>query len=123
VDIAVEDGDKDILISTTGFNRQLTGRSTVVESPREKVRMKGGQSREVGSREFHRNGRDGVASARAGWWKGGVLVERRLLRTRSRWPRAMMDRDWGGLRSLVVRPRQMALRRVVLEGEPRERET
>jgi hypothetical protein len=42
-----------------------------------------------------------------------------------------MKSDWGGLRrrSLVVRPRidmyprQMALRRVELEGEPRERET
>ena len=42
-----------------------------------------------------------------------------------------MNSDWGGLRSssLVVRPRivmyprRMALRRVVLEGEPRERET
>ncbi len=25
VNVAVEDGDKDILIHTTGFNRQLTG--------------------------------------------------------------------------------------------------
>jgi hypothetical protein len=54
--------------------------------------MKGGQSREVGSRESHTGGvderRDEVASARAGW-KGGVRVERRLFWTRSRWPRAM----------------------------------
>jgi len=57
------------------------------------------------------------------------LVERRFLRTRSRWPRAM-DRDWGGLRrkSGIVRPRILryprrnALRRVVLVGEPRARE-
>ncbi len=71
------------------------------------------------------------ASARAGW-RGGVLEERRFCRTTgtSRWPRAV-NSDWGGLRrrSLVVRPRieiyprRMALRRVELEGEPRERET
>jgi hypothetical protein len=49
-----------------------------------------------------------------------------MFRTRSRCPRAM-ERDWDGLqrRSSVVRPwilmypRRMALRRVVLEGEPR----
>ncbi len=36
-----------------------------------------------------------------------------------------MNRDWGGLRSssLVVSQRRTALRRVELEGEPRERET
>ena len=58
--------------------------------------------------------------------RGGVLVERRFLRTRSRCPSAV-ERDWGGLRrkSLMVRPRiliyprRMAFRRVVLEGEPR----
>ncbi len=45
-------------------------RSAAAESPRETVWMKGGQSREVGSRESHRDGvderRDGVASVRAG---------------------------------------------------------
>jgi hypothetical protein len=77
--------------------------------------MKRGQSMEVKSRESQRDGanerRDGVA-------------ERRFFRTRSRWPRAM-ERDWGGLRRkiLVVRPRRMAFSRVVLEVEPRERET
>ncbi len=53
-------------------------------------------------------------------------MERRFLRTRSRWPREV-NKDWGGLRRriLVVRPRiwmyprWMALRRVVLEGEPK----
>ena len=58
------------------------------------------------------------------------MEERRFCRTTSRWPRAV-NRDWGGLRrgSLVVRPRiemyprRMALRRVELAGEPRERET
>jgi hypothetical protein len=94
------------------------------------LRMKLGQSREVGSRESQREGVNErrEASARAGW-KGGVWVERRFLRTRSRWPREM-DRDWGGLRrrSLAVRPRilmyprRMALKRVVLEGGPRARE-
>ena len=57
------------------------------------------------------------------------MVERRFFRTRSRWPRAV-DRNWGGLRrkSGIVRPRilryprRMALRRLVLEGEPRARE-
>ena len=57
------------------------------------------------------------------------MVERRFLRTRSRWPRAE-DRDWGGLRrkSGIVRPRILryprrnALSRVELEGEPRARE-
>jgi hypothetical protein len=59
--------------------------------------MKGGQSWEVGSRESHKDGaverRDGVASARA-VWKGGVRVERRFFRTRSRWPRAMERLRW-----------------------------
>jgi hypothetical protein len=93
--------------------------------------MKGGQSKEVGSRESQREGVEErrEASASEGW-KGGVLVERRSFLTTSRWPRAVKS-DWGGLRrrSLVVRPRmvmyprRMALRRVVLDGEPRERET
>jgi hypothetical protein len=68
------------------------------------MRMKGGQSREMGSRESHTNGeeerRDGVASARTGW-KGGVRVERSFLRTKSRWPRAM-ETDWGGLRRKIL---------------------
>ncbi len=76
----------------------------------------------MGSRESQREGVDErrEASVREGW-KGGILVERRFLRTRLRRPRAM-DRDWGGLRrrSSVVRPRQMALRRVLLGEEPTE---
>ncbi len=60
-------------------------RSAAAESPWETVRIKGEQSREVGSRESHKDGaderRDGVASARAGGRGGGV--ERRFLRTRS----------------------------------------
>ena len=93
--------------------------------------MKGGQSKEVGSRVSQSEGVEerSEASARDGW-KGGVLEERRFFRTTSKWPRAMKS-DWGGFRrrSLVVRPRmeiyprRMALRRVELEGEPRERET
>ena len=82
-------------------------RSDAAASSREKVRMKGGQSREVGSRESQREGVEErrEASAREGW-NGGVLVERRFFRTRSRWPREV-DKDWGGLRRriLVVRPR------------------
>jgi hypothetical protein len=60
-------------------------RSDAANSSLETVRMKGGQSREVGSRESQREGMDErrEASARAGW-NGGVLVERRFLRTRSR---------------------------------------
>ena len=86
--------------------------------------MKGGQSNEVGSRESQREGVEErrEASAREGW-KGGVLEERKFCRTTSRWPRAV-NSDWGGFRrsSLVVRPRivmyprRIALRRVVLEG-------
>jgi hypothetical protein len=86
--------------------------------------MKGGQSREVGSRVSPRDGADERRDARAReGWKGGVLVERRLFWTRSRWPRAM-ERNWSGLRRkrLMVKPRRMALRMVVLEGEPRARE-
>jgi hypothetical protein len=99
--------------------------------------MKGGQSREVGSRESQREGVEERREARAReGWKGGVLVERRFFRTRSRWPREM-NKDWGGLRRriLVVRPRtwmyprriwmyprRMVSSRVVLEGEPRARE-
>ncbi len=96
-------------------------RSDTADSSREKVRIKGGQSREVGPRESQGEGVEErrEASARAGW-KGGVLVEWRFFRT---WPRAV-DRDLGGLRrkSLVARPRWMALRTVVLKGEPRARE-
>jgi hypothetical protein len=92
--------------------------------------MKGGQSREVGSRESQREGVEERREARAReGWKGGILVERRFFRTRSRWPRDV-NKDWGGLRRriLVVRPRilmyprRMALSKVVLEGEPRARE-
>ena len=58
------------------------------------------------------------------------MEERRFCRTTSKWPRAMKS-DWGGFRrrSLVVRPRiemyprRIALSRVELDGEPRERET
>ena len=47
--------------------------------------MKGGQSKEVGSRESQREGVDErrEASAREGW-KGGVLVEHRSFLTTSR---------------------------------------
>ena len=93
--------------------------------------MKGGQSKEVGSRESQSEGVEDrrEESAREGW-KGGVLEERRFFLTTSRCPRAVKS-DWGGVRrrSLVVRPRmemyprRIALRRVELEGEPRERET
>jgi hypothetical protein len=93
--------------------------------------MKGGQSKEVGSRESQMEEVEErrEASAREGW-KGGLLEERRFCQTTSRWPRAV-NSDWGGFQrsSLVVRPRivvyprRMALRRVELEGEPRERET
>ena len=94
--------------------------------------MKGGQSKEVGSRESQSEGVEErrEPSAREGW-KDGVLEERRFCRTTSRWPRAV-NSDWGGgfrRSSLVVRPRiemyprRMALRRVELEGEPSERET
>jgi hypothetical protein len=93
--------------------------------------MKGGQSREAESRKTQRKGVDErrEANAREGW-KGGDLEKRRFCRTTSRWPRAV-GRDWGGLRrsSLVVRPRiviyprRTALRRMELDGEPRERET
>ncbi len=63
---------------------------------------------------------------RVGFWRSAGSVG---LRT-SRWPR-VVNSDWGGFRrsSLVVRPRmvmyprRMALRRVELEGEPREWET
>ena len=60
-------------------------RSEAAESSRETVRMKGGQSREVGSRESQREGVDErrEASAREGW-KVGVLVERSFFLTTSR---------------------------------------
>jgi hypothetical protein len=52
------------------------------------------------------------------WWNGGFFGQGQG--DRERWK----ERDWGGLRrkSLIVKPRRMALRRVVLEGEPRARE-
>ncbi len=71
-------------------------RSDAADSSRKKVRIKGGQSREVGSRESQREGVEERREARAReGWKGGVLVERRFLRTRSRWPREV-NKDWGG---------------------------
>jgi hypothetical protein len=93
--------------------------------------MKGGQSKEVGSRESQREGVEERREARArDGWRCGVWEERRFFLTTSRWPRAV-KRDWGGLRRIsfvvsprmVMYPRRIALRRVVLEGEPRERET
>ena len=59
--------------------------------------MKGGQSKEVGSRVSQSEGVEErrEASAREGW-KGGVLEERRFCRTTSKWPRAVKS-DWGGL--------------------------
>ena len=79
-------------------------RSEAAESSGETVRIKGGQSKEVGSRESQSEGMEErrEASAREGW-KGGVLEERRFRLTTSRWPRAM-NSDWGGFRrsSLVV---------------------
>ncbi len=76
VDVAAVVGDKNVFVSATGFH----GRSEAAESSRETVRMKGEQSKEVGSRESQR---EGVASAREGW-KGGVLEERRVFLTTSR---------------------------------------
>jgi hypothetical protein len=56
-----------------------------VESSQETVRIKGGQSKEVGSRESQREGVEErrEASAREGW-KGEVLEERRYFLTTSR---------------------------------------
>ena len=92
MDVTPEYGNKDVLIPVARRYRRLTG-SDAAASSREKVRMKGGQSREVGSRESQREGVEErrEASAREGW-KGGVLVERRFFRTRSRWPREV-DKD------------------------------
>ena len=52
--------------------------------------MKGGQSKEVGSRVSQSEGVEErrEASAREGW-KGGVLEERRFCRTTSKWPRVI----------------------------------
>ena len=60
-------------------------RSEAAESSREAVRVKGGQSKEVGSRVSQSEGVDErrEASAREGW-KGGVLEERRFFLTTSR---------------------------------------
>ncbi len=60
-------------------------RSEAAESSRETVRIKGGQSKEVESRESQREGMEErrEASAREGW-RGGVLEERRFFLTMSR---------------------------------------
>jgi hypothetical protein len=82
--------------------------------------MKGGQSKEVGSKESQREGSDKhkelVKRTRAGW-KGEDLMERRFSRTRSRWSSAV-KRDSGLVRRriLVVRPR-MAVKRAMLVGD------
>jgi hypothetical protein len=64
--------------------------------------MKGGQSKEVGSRKSQREGVEErrEASAREGW-KGGVLEGRRFFLTTSRWPRAV-NSDGGGLRRRIL---------------------
>ncbi len=81
MDVSTEDGDKYVLIPATRFNRQLTDelRSDAAEVSRETVRINGGQSREVGSKEFQREGVEDRRDARAGraervgfWWSGGV---------------------------------------------------
>ena len=56
MDAAAKNVYKDVLVPATGFNRQLPVRSDAAESSRETVRMKGGQSREVGSKESQREG-------------------------------------------------------------------
>ncbi len=59
-------------------------RSDAADSSREKIRIKGGQSREVevGSRESQREGVEERREARAReGWKSGVLLERRFFRT------------------------------------------
>ena len=64
VDISTEDCDKDVFVPAARFNGQLTD---AADSSREKVRMKGGQSREVGSKESHREVEERrAASAREG---------------------------------------------------------
>ncbi len=121
--------------SHDGIQQTADQRSAAAESPREIVRMIGGQSREVGSRKSHRDGvderRDGVASARAGW-KGEVLVEQRFLRTsevkvaegngqRLRW---IAGEDFGGeAADCDISAVDDVKEGGVGEGEPRERET
>jgi hypothetical protein len=61
-------------------------RSDAADSSRETVLMKGGKSREVGSKESQRGGGWMNEERRVQGQVGtdGVLVERRFLRTRSR---------------------------------------
>ena len=68
VDISTEDGDKDVLIPAARLNRQLPVRSDAADSSRETVRMKGGPSREVGSKDSQKEGVEErrEASAREG---------------------------------------------------------
>ena len=110
VDIPTVVSDEYVVVSATRFHGQLTsevGSRGIVARNSTAVRIKGGQSKEVGSRESQSEGVEErrEASAREGW-RGGVLEERRFCLTTSRWPRAM-NSDWGGFRrsSLVVRPR------------------
>ncbi len=114
-------GNKDVLIPASRCNRQLT---SAADASREKVRMKGGESREVGSRESQREGMKEGRDERAKRGEGKERLEgwdfsrAEISQTRSRWPREV-DKDWGGLRRrmLVVRPRiwmyqrRMALKR------------
>ncbi len=71
MDVSTEDGDKDVLVPVARMIQRATdrlGRMPLNDSSREKVRMKGGQSREVGSKESHREGVEErrEASAREG---------------------------------------------------------
>jgi hypothetical protein len=86
VDIAAVVGDKNVLFAATRFHGQLTGevrRREIVAG--NSTDDRGGQSKEVGSRESQREGVEErrEASAREGW-KGGVLEERRFFLTTSR---------------------------------------
>ncbi len=83
VDVAAVISDKNVFVSATGFHGQLTGevRSRGIVAGNSTDEMKGGQSKEVGSREGVDERRE--ASAIEGW-KGGVLEERRFFLTTSR---------------------------------------
>ncbi len=68
MDVATKDCDEDVLVPAARFKGNWPVGSDATDSSREKVRMKGGQSREVGSKESHREGVEErrEASAREG---------------------------------------------------------
>jgi hypothetical protein len=126
-----------IVIPPTEFNRQLTGEVGCIVPAGNSTDKRGTvQGSGFQAREPHKEGaderRDGVASASAGWKGGAEMFADEVKVTKEgneKGLRGVVKKKFGGEAAdcdIFARGGwRMALRilRVVLEGEPRERET